>query len=78
MRALYKKAIATTLERIERLLRAALREAGKSTKDAKAIAAALLSAIEGAYLVHVSAPGVLPRGYAAPALHALVDGVLDA
>lgn len=78
VRALYKKAIAATLERIERLLRTALRDAGKSTRDSKAIAAALLSAIEGAYLVHVSAPGVLPRGYAAPALHALVDGILDA
>lgn len=76
VRALYKNAISATLARLERLVRAAMREAGKPTRDAKAIAAAISSAIEGAYLVHVSAPGVLPRGYAAPALHALVDGIL--
>lgn len=76
VRALYKEAMASTLTRIERLLRAAMREVERPTRDAKPIAAAILSAIEGAYLVHVSAPGVLPRGYAAPALHALVDGLL--
>ncbi|MBS2017371.1 MAG: TetR family transcriptional regulator [Deltaproteobacteria bacterium] len=78
VQAHYARAIAATLGRLEKLVRAALREAGKETRAAKAIAAAVLSAIEGAYLLHRAAPGVLPPGYAAPALHALIDGVLDA
>lgn len=76
VRALYRKAIVRTLARVEELLRAALRDAGKSTRTAGEIAAALVAAMQGAYLVHASAPGVLRRGYAAPALRALVDGVL--
>lgn len=78
VQAHYARAIASTLARLEKLVRAALREAGKEKRPAKAIAAAALSAIEGAYLLHRAAPGVLPRGYAAPAIHALIDGVLDA
>lgn len=78
VRALYTKALASTLARLESLVRDALAEEGRSTRSAKHLAAALLAAVEGAFLVHVSAPGVLPPGYAAPALRALVDGVLDA
>jgi TetR/AcrR family transcriptional repressor of bet genes len=76
VRAIYAKAIATTLRRIELLLRAALRAERRSTRRSKELAAAITSAIEGAYLVHAAAPGVMPRGYAAPAIHALIDALI--
>jgi TetR/AcrR family transcriptional repressor of bet genes len=76
VRVLYARAIESTLARLEHLLSAALRAERKSARDAKRLAAALVAAIEGAYLLHASAPGVLPAGYAGPALHALVDGLL--
>jgi TetR/AcrR family transcriptional repressor of bet genes len=76
VRALYAKAISSTQRRMELLLRAALRADGRSTRRSKELAAAITSAIEGAFLVHAAAPGVLPSGYAAPALHVLIDALI--
>jgi TetR/AcrR family transcriptional repressor of bet genes len=71
VRAVYSRAIEKTLRRIEALVHAA------GAREAKKISAAILAAIEGAYMLSVSTqPGILPRGYAAPALHAFIDGVI--
>src|SRR5262249_42426832 len=77
VRPLYASAVGSTHQRVEQLLREALRAQARPTRRAKELAAAIVSAIEGAYLVNSAAPGILPRGYAAPALHALIDGLLD-
>jgi len=77
VRALYTEAIASSLARARALVAACLRHQGRSTRNAGRIAAAIVSAIEGAFLVHASAPGTLPDGYAAPTLRRMVEGLLE-
>jgi TetR/AcrR family transcriptional repressor of bet genes len=55
-----------------------LEREGRAGAEAERIAAAVLSAIEGAYMLSGAAPGVLPSGYAAPSLASMLDGLLDA
>jgi hypothetical protein len=38
----------------------------------------VLSAIEGAYMLSVASPRTLPRGFAAPMMRRMADGMLDA
>jgi TetR/AcrR family transcriptional regulator, transcriptional repressor of bet genes len=78
VRTLYGRAVRAWLERLEALVRATLRDESRPTRDAKRIAAALLSAIEGAYLLSAASPRTLPRGFAAPMLRRMADGLLDA
>jgi TetR/AcrR family transcriptional regulator, transcriptional repressor of bet genes len=78
VRRLYSRAIKATLERLSSLVSACLKAKKKDTRPAAAIAAATLSAIEGAYMLSAAAPGILPKGYAAPSLRRMVDGLIDA
>ena len=78
VRGLYTRAIQGWLARLEGLVRAALREEGRATLHAKRIAAGILSAIEGAYLLSAASPATLPRGFASPMLRRMTDGLLDA
>jgi TetR/AcrR family transcriptional regulator, transcriptional repressor of bet genes len=77
VRRLYGRQIKTTLERLTSLIAACLRAEKRDARSAASIAAATLSAIEGAYMLSASAPGILPKGYAAPSLRKMVDGLLD-
>lgn len=47
-------------------------------RDGAAVATALFAAIQGYYALHGAAPGLIPRGSAAPAVHRLADALLDA
>jgi TetR/AcrR family transcriptional regulator, transcriptional repressor of bet genes len=78
VRALYVHALETTLAALQELIGACLQAESRSTRQANRIAAALLSAIEGAYRVSAAAPGVLPEGFAAPMLKRMIRGLLDA
>jgi TetR/AcrR family transcriptional repressor of bet genes len=78
VRALYRDAIASAIEQASALVKACLAEEGRETRNARAIAAAIVSAIEGAYKVSAAAPGLLPEGFAAPMLRRTVDGLLGA
>lgn len=72
VREVHSRALTKTLVRIEALVRAAAPHVSVSH-----VSAAILAAIEGAYVLSVSAaPGLLPIGYAAPAVRALVDGII--
>jgi TetR/AcrR family transcriptional repressor of bet genes len=64
------------LERLQVLVRDARREAGRPTRDAKALAASVLAAINGAYLLAAASPDLIPRGSAAKAVWKLIDGQL--
>jgi TetR/AcrR family transcriptional regulator, transcriptional repressor of bet genes len=77
VRRLYGRQIKTTLERLTSLIAVCLKAEKRETRGAATIAAATLSAIEGAYMLSASAPGILPKGYAAPSLRKMVDGLLD-
>lgn len=78
VRALYSARIEAALEQLRALVAACLRAEGRGARNARPLAAAILSAIEGAYLVSAGAPGVLPEGYAAPTLRRMIDGLLAA
>ncbi len=78
VRRLYSRQIKTTLERLSSLIGECLKKERRETRAASSIAAATLSAIEGAYMLSTAAPNILPKGYAAPSLRKMVDGLLDA
>lgn len=78
VRALYRSALARNLSELRRLVRSSLLQQGRATREAGRIAAALMSAIEGAYRIAAVQPKQLPRGYAAPMLRAMADGLIAA
>ncbi|HEX6241911.1 MAG TPA: TetR family transcriptional regulator C-terminal domain-containing protein, partial [Polyangiales bacterium] len=77
VRALYRAALARTLTEARALVRAWLAAEGRNTREATRIAAALVSAIEGAYRVAAVQPKQLPRGYAAPMLRKMARGLVE-
>jgi TetR/AcrR family transcriptional repressor of bet genes len=72
VRALHTAATRAALARLD----AALRACGLNAARARDGAAVLLSAIEGAYQLSATSPGLLPRGFASPMLHALADALV--
>lgn len=72
----YRGALERGVERLTALVRAVLVEEGRATRGARAMAAAIAAAIEGAYRLSAAAPGVLPAGSAAASLAAMVDGLV--
>jgi TetR/AcrR family transcriptional repressor of bet genes len=76
VRELYAEAVHESMAELDKLVRACLRQADRSTRDARHIAAAILSAIEGAYQLAATAPDELPRGFAAPTLRKMIKGLL--
>lgn len=76
VRNIYARSVQSRLRELESLIRADLRASGAAGKGVPRIAAAVLAAVEGSFVLAVAAPGVLPRGYAAPAVRAMVDGLL--
>jgi len=77
VRDLYTAALVASRDRLRTLVAACLRAAGRSTRSSDRIAAALLSAIEGAYRVNAAAPGVLADGWAAPTLRRMIDAWIE-
>jgi len=78
VRVLYAAAIARSLDELAELVRDALREDGRDPRAARRIAAALLSAIEGAFRIASAAPDALPEGFAAPMLRRMAEGLVAA
>jgi TetR/AcrR family transcriptional repressor of bet genes len=73
---LYRQALASGVSRLRRLMAACLVERGRPVSGARRMAAGLMAAIEGAFQVSAAAPGLLPRGFAAPALRRMALGML--
>lgn len=78
VRALYTQAAGSMLAQLRRLVTGALRARARSTRSAPRIAAALLSAIEGAYRISAAAPGLLPEGFATPMLRQMAASLIAA
>jgi TetR/AcrR family transcriptional repressor of bet genes len=78
VRKIYTGMIRATFVRLESLTLECLESERRSDRAAGSIASAVLSAIEGAFVLSSAAPGVLAKGYAAPSLGAMVDALLDA
>jgi len=75
VRAVYSAAIQQQVRRFEAALSRAA--PGRTDDEVQAVAVVLQAAIEGSFRLHASAPGLIPPGAAAPAVHALVDGWLQ-
>lgn len=75
VRAAYERVVSEKLRLLEALVKAALGEAGREPRAAPSIAAALLSAVEGAYRLAVVAQAT-PSGFAAPMLRQIADGLV--
>ena len=77
-----REAFARSLDRTQTLLveevKGVLSEEGRSTRNAKRIAAALISAIQGVFLVHAAVPSVSLKGKAAASVGRMARGLIDA
>jgi TetR/AcrR family transcriptional regulator, transcriptional repressor of bet genes len=74
---LYAKALTAMVDKTRELVRSCLKSEGRVTQNARAIAAGIVSLIEGAYRIGVTAPELMPRGFAAPTLRRIVLALLD-
>jgi len=74
----YEKVLVEERDTLEALVRAALRSEGRATRAARAIAVALLSAVQGAFQLGCAAPGTIAAGSMAPALRRMADGLMSA
>jgi len=77
VRKIYADALAQDLRVLEGLLRDLLSSEGRPARPARAMAAGLLAAIEGAYQLGCAAPGTIPRGSAAPMLKKMAEGLIE-
>lgn len=71
-----RRALSDDLRRIEILLRKRLQTEGRSTRRIGVMAASLLCAIEGAYRIGTSAPGLIPRGSASAMIRSALDDLV--
>ena len=65
VRAVYGQAVESELRQVRALLRARLVEAGKRTRGATRLAAALLAYVEGVFALASAARELVPKGFAA-------------
>jgi TetR/AcrR family transcriptional regulator, transcriptional repressor of bet genes len=77
VRALYAAALEAAFRRVRKLIGEVLRERGRETQKAGPLAAAVMSMIEGAYLISAGAPGLLPEGFAAPMLRRTLETLIE-
>ncbi len=73
---IYQAALKKRLQALEDLVRLSLQEVDRDPTLATSLAAALAASIEGAFLIGTAAPGLLPRGFAAPTLKGLLTALL--
>lgn len=75
--AVYAAALTQERAELERLLTDAAAPARLTAQRRRQFASGLLAAVQGAYLVGTAAPDAVVSGFARPALHAMVDGMLS-
>jgi TetR/AcrR family transcriptional repressor of bet genes len=73
VRSVYRHAVRSEMELVTELMAACLAERQKPTAGARALAAAVLALVEGAYQLASAAPDIAPPGYAAPTALCLVE-----
>jgi len=76
IRAVYRKITKSQITTLEEICFRLLTEDGRSTKNKRQIALGIISAIEGAYRLLVSAPELIVPGFAAPTITAMAMGLL--
>ena len=78
VRAVYEPWVAGAADRLRREFAAACRAERRSAAGASAVAAGLVSLVEGYYAVAAGAPAVIPRGSAAPTARQIASALVDA
>jgi TetR/AcrR family transcriptional repressor of bet genes len=77
VRAEFEKALGDDRKTLEALLREALNAEGRTPRAARAIATALVAAVQGAFQLGCAAPGCIAPGSMAPLLRRTAAGLLD-
>ncbi|CAN5307993.1 hypothetical protein BH11CYA1_BH11CYA1_45840 [soil metagenome] len=78
IRQAYQDATRRQLVILELICEELLQSEGRSTKAKREIALGIIAAIEGSYRLLVSAPDLIPRGFAAPTVRAMAFGLIAA
>jgi TetR/AcrR family transcriptional repressor of bet genes len=78
VRAEYRKVLLEERRGVERLVRDALLAERRSPRAARAVAVALLAAVQGAFQLGCAAPGTVAPGSMAPLLRRAAAALLDA
>ncbi|MDC8012519.1 TetR/AcrR family transcriptional regulator [Tahibacter soli] len=73
VRAVYGQAVDAELRQVRALLRARLAHAGKRTRGAARLAAALLAYVEGVFSLASAARDLVPKGFAADMAQELIE-----
>ena len=78
VRAVYQRVVEAALDELSGLVSAVFASEGRRIAglEARAMAASLYAAIQGAYQLATAAPDATPKGFAAPALHRLAEALL--
>ncbi len=72
----YRQATEYQLSVLESIFDEALRLKKRSTKNKREIALGILAAIEGCYRLLISAPDMIPQGFAAPTVRTMALGLI--
>lgn len=78
VRAVYAQAVDAELRQVRALLRARLADAGKRTRGATRLAAALLAYVEGVFSLASAARETVPKGFAADMAQELIERYIAA
>jgi TetR/AcrR family transcriptional repressor of bet genes len=78
VRERYRGMLLAQVERIDRLLRDVLKREGRSVRNARSLAVAIVAAIQGVYQVDAALPGASKPGSSAPALRQMIAGLVAA
>lgn len=78
IRSAYQDATRQQLTLLEKICEEVLHTEGRSVKGKREIALGIIAAIEGSYRLLVSAPDLIPRGFAAPTVRAMAFGLIAA
>jgi TetR/AcrR family transcriptional repressor of bet genes len=73
---IYAELVGALAGRVEALLVRVLRAEGRSTRGRRAMAAALVAAVEGTFALAAAAPAVVPRGSAAAMVRRMARGLV--
>lgn len=77
VRAEYRRVTRIELKMLESIVAQTLAEAKRSAKKKREIALVIMSAIEGAYRLLISAPELIVPGFAAPTIKAMALGLIE-
>lgn len=78
VRERHRTMLLAQVERLEKLLREVLRHEGRSTRNARSLAAPIAATIQGTYQLDAALPGVSKPGSSAPALRQMIEGLVAA